>query len=93
MAKTNTSAQLYRSPKMEPQAIGHHANSNVSNILPLTSLRTIDLAGRKISDRLFSRFCAELRVFLRYFLHRNMCNSEHGSSMGPGSVKNKAAKL
>jgi hypothetical protein len=31
-------------------------NSHVFNILPLTTLRTIDLAGRKIPDRLFSIF-------------------------------------
>jgi hypothetical protein len=42
-------------------------NSNVSKILPVTTLRTIDLAGRKISDRLFSIFCAELRVFFEVF--------------------------
>jgi len=33
-----------------------HRNSNVSKILPVTTLRTIDLAGKKISDPLFSRF-------------------------------------
>jgi hypothetical protein len=38
-------------------------NSNVSKILPVTTLRTIDLAGRKIPDCLFSRFCAVSRVF------------------------------
>ena len=38
-------------------------NSHVVNILPLTTLRTIDLGGKKNSDPLFSRFCAEQSVF------------------------------
>ena len=42
--------------KMEPQAIGEPYNSNVCNILPLTTLRTIDLEGRKNPALLFSRF-------------------------------------
>jgi hypothetical protein len=42
-------------------------NSNVSKILPLTTFRTIDLGGRKISGPLFSRFCAKRRVFLEVF--------------------------
>jgi hypothetical protein len=33
------------------------------NILPLTTLRTIDLEGEKNSDPLFSRFYAEMSVF------------------------------
>ena len=45
------------------QAVGRHGNFNVSKILPLTPLRTIDLGGKKSSDPLFSRFCAETRVF------------------------------
>jgi hypothetical protein len=45
--------------------IGH--NSNVFKILPLTTLRTIDLGGRKISGRLFSIFCGEMRVFFEVF--------------------------
>jgi len=40
----------------------NHDNSNVSRILPLTTFRTIDLGGKKISDRLFSRFYGETRV-------------------------------
>jgi hypothetical protein len=47
------------------QAVGEHANFNVSNILPLTTFRTIDLAGGKISGRLFSGFCVETRVFFQ----------------------------
>jgi len=33
------------------------------NILPVTTLRTIDLEGKKKSDPLFSRFWAQERVF------------------------------
>jgi hypothetical protein len=51
-------------PRMEPEAAGKPRNSNVSKILPLTTFRTIDLGGGKISGRLFSRFCAEMGVFL-----------------------------
>ena len=32
----------------------NHDNSNVSKILPLTTFKTIDLGGRKITDPLFS---------------------------------------
>ena len=35
---------------------GHDDNSHVSNILPVTTLRTIDLEGQKNSDPLFSIF-------------------------------------
>ena len=52
-----------RCSETEPQAADKHDNSNVSKILPLTTLRTIDLAGRKIPGCLFSRFCAVSRVF------------------------------
>ena len=46
-----------------PRARDYDDNSNVSKILPLTTFRTIDLGGGKIPGRLFSRFCAESRVF------------------------------
>jgi hypothetical protein len=36
--------------------VGYQSNSNVSKILPVTTFRTIDLGGRKISGPLFSRF-------------------------------------
>jgi hypothetical protein len=54
-------------PKTELQAVGEHRNSNVFNILPVTTLRTIDLEGKKNSDSLFSRFCGKSSVFLREF--------------------------
>jgi hypothetical protein len=38
-------------------------NFHVLNIVPLTTLRTIDLGGKKNSGPLFSRFCPEQRVF------------------------------
>jgi hypothetical protein len=53
------------------KALEHHsgplANSNVSKILPLTTFRTIDLGGGRISGPLFSRFCAKRRVFFEVF--------------------------
>jgi hypothetical protein len=53
---------------MEPgRAVSNRRNSNVSNILPVTTFRTIDLAGNKISGPLFSRFCAEQSVFFEGF--------------------------
>jgi hypothetical protein len=54
-----------RNSKMESQAIEHGRNSSVSKILPVTTLRTIDLEGKKNSDRLFSRFCGEMRDFFQ----------------------------
>jgi len=44
-------------------AIREHDNPNVLNILPVTTLRTIDLEGKKNSDPLFSRFWVETRDF------------------------------
>jgi hypothetical protein len=58
-AKAKTSVRLYRLS----ESASEHDNSNVWNILPLTTFRTIDLAGKKNSNPLFSRFCAETRVF------------------------------
>src|SRR5271165_7259878 len=60
-----------RRPRIEPQAAAfwiepprtEQDNSNVINILPVTTLRTIDLEGQKYSDPLLSRFCAESSVF------------------------------
>jgi hypothetical protein len=52
-------------PGAESQAPVAAPNSNVSKILPLTTLRTIDLRGKKNSGPLFSRFCAKTRVFFR----------------------------
>src|SRR6202167_4250284 len=50
-----------------PQSMGgqDRDNSHVSKILPLTTLRTIDLGGKKISGCLFSRFCAEMSDFFQ----------------------------
>jgi hypothetical protein len=52
-----------RSSKTGLQAAGDRDNLHVSNILPVTTLRTIDLGGKKKSDSLFSRFWAETRFF------------------------------
>ena len=56
-------SSIFLGLETEPQAARHGDNSHVSKILPVTTLRTIDLGGKKISDPLFSRFCAEMRVF------------------------------
>jgi hypothetical protein len=50
--------------KAELQAAAEPHNSNVSNILPVTTLRTIDLEGKKNSGLLFSGFCVEREIFL-----------------------------
>ncbi len=62
-----------RRPKAELQIFWNRRNSLVSKILPLTTLRTIDLGGKKNSGPLFSRFWAETRVFLTKILHQNVC--------------------
>jgi len=49
MAKAKLFVQLYLLfQEWKAQAIVEHVNSNVLNILPLTTLRTIDLEGKKI---------------------------------------------
>jgi hypothetical protein len=53
-----------RSSIAELRAPGCRDNSHVLNILPATTFRTIDLAGKKNSGRLFSGFCAERAIFL-----------------------------
>jgi hypothetical protein len=55
-----------------------HDNSNVSKILPLTTLRTIDLEGKKISGPLFSIFCAKMRVFFEVFSAPEYVQQEGG---------------
>ena len=47
--------------KLQTAERGH--NLHVVYILPVTTFRTIDLGGKKNSNPLFSRFCAELSVF------------------------------
>jgi hypothetical protein len=49
----------------ETQAVGHHHNSHVMNILPITTLRTIDLGGIKNYGSLFSIFCAKIERFFQ----------------------------
>ena len=41
----------------------HSRNLHVFYILPVTTLRTIDLAGKKIPGLLFSGFCVETKRF------------------------------
>src|SRR5579863_4728270 len=60
------------------EAVEYQVNFNVSKILPLTTLRTIDLAGGKISGPLFSRFCAKMRVFFEVFSALQCVQSQLG---------------
>ena len=80
MAKMNIPGWPHCGFKTEPQAVVNRAKSNVSNALPLTTLRTIALGGKKNCGPLFSRFCAKMRVFLREILHQNMCIRDGGLS-------------
>jgi hypothetical protein len=65
-------------PATESQAPVAAPNSNVSKILPLTTLRTIDLRGKKISGPLFSIFCAKMRVFFEVFSAPEYVQQEGG---------------
>jgi hypothetical protein len=65
-SETYLSAEARQTFEKE-KAVGYHTNSHVSKILPLTTFKTIDLGGRKISGRLFSGFCAESSVFFDVF--------------------------
>jgi len=67
---------------------GHH-NPNVLNILLLTTLRTIDLEGKKNSDPLFSGFCAEERDF---FEGNAAPKCVHANSLGVASTRNKTVR-
>src|SRR5208283_130865 len=75
-----------RRPTIEPQAAASRIerlctqqdNSNVLNILPVTTLRTIDLEGKKNSGR-------ERAIFLRETLHQNMCSELWGPGAMTGS--------
>jgi hypothetical protein len=49
--------------KLKRKAKGKQPNSNVSKILPVTTLRTIDLEGKKNPAPLFSRFWAKNERF------------------------------
>jgi hypothetical protein len=69
--KAKTCSGVPRDPE-GPQA-AYHRNSHVFYILPVTTLRTIDLGGKKISDPLFSRFCAQREIFLSNILHQKLC--------------------
>src|ERR1700680_15204 len=64
-------------PKPNCRAAGERRNSNVWNILPVTTLRTIDLEGKKNSDPLFSRFCGKLSVFFEGILAPKQVQSSH----------------
>ena len=55
-----------RCSETEPQAADKHDNPNVSKILPLTTLRTIDLAGRKFPAVCFLDFARYQEFFHLY---------------------------
>src|SRR5271156_5638707 len=71
--KTCTLAEFIHVVQKRNRRPSDSSNSNVSNILTLTTLRTIDLGGQKNADPLFSGFCGEMGVFLRWILHRKAC--------------------
>lgn len=53
-------------------------------ILPVTTLKTIDLGGTRIFGPLFSRFCPEQRVFLLVVRYFDSSNTGFGPSFrGP----------
>jgi hypothetical protein len=63
------------------------ANFHVSNILPVTTLRTIDLGGKKNYDPLFSVFCAKMRVFFEVnYAPEYVQNAEVGPLTGHQQV-------
>jgi hypothetical protein len=85
---TIQSQRLWPQFKTELRAVGEHHNSNVSKILPLTTFRTIDLAGGEISGRLFSRFCAKMRVFFEGFFAPEYVQPEQAPErQGDGSLE------
>jgi hypothetical protein len=63
MANAKTRIALSPQSNKEPQAAAYHRNYNVFYILSVTTLRTIDLEGKKNSNPLFSRFYAGMSVF------------------------------
>jgi hypothetical protein len=76
MANAKTSIALSQQSNKEPQAAAYHRNYNVFYILPVTTLRTIDLEGKKNYDPLFSIFYAEMSVFFEgnpapQYVHEN----------------------
>jgi hypothetical protein len=53
-------------------------NSNVLNILPISTLRIIDLEGKKNSSPLFSRFCSKTQRFFWRFTAPKYVQSGRG---------------
>ncbi len=62
--------------EMERQAARQGDNSHVFYILPVTTLRTIDLGGKKNPNPLFSGLWADLRAFFEAIMHQNMCMAQ-----------------
>jgi hypothetical protein len=77
-----------------PGRVSNRYKSNVLNILPVTIFRTIDLAGKKNPDSLFSRFCAEESVFFEGFSAPKCVqeNQDHLESSGTNPTASKLQK-
>jgi hypothetical protein len=69
-------AQLYGGSKVEPPAAATRCNPNVSKILPVTTLRTIDLGGKKFPVVCFQYFARKRAIFLQKIVHQDMCKDE-----------------
>jgi hypothetical protein len=59
----NGRTRVRRTSQNGTARVGHDDNPNVLKILPVTTLRTIDLQGKKISGPLFSIFCVDREFF------------------------------
>jgi hypothetical protein len=76
-----------------------HVKSSVSNILPLTPFKTIDLGDEENSSPLFSVFCEKTRVFFEVNLHHILCigpsadERPRPSAAWRGAIRNKANAL
>ena len=91
-----------RFPKWSRRRVPAHHNFNVSKILPVTTLRTIDLGGKKNPGPLFSIFCAKESVFFELnsapeCVHRNqivdVTLEEKLENLRSSSYANDAARI
>ena len=60
-------------PQKETVGKRNRVNPHISNILPLTTLRTIDLGDKKNSTPLLSIFCDKTEFFFEDLLHQKVC--------------------
>jgi hypothetical protein len=85
--------QFMRSSITELRALRFRDNFPVLKNLPVTTLRTIDLAGKKNSDGLFSRFCEEMRVFFEGNLAPECVHENWGPAQGQAHCVRKSRAL